>query len=48
MRFLLRTKHFFDLFFNYLEFSILCINMYQCSYRKKMEVFLCAFFSEDE
>lgn len=47
MRFLLRTKHFFNLFFYYyyLEFSILCINTYQCSYMKKNgSLFMCILF----
>lgn len=45
MRFLLRTKLFFDLFLNYLEFSILCINTYQCSYMKKNgSLFMCILF----
>lgn len=45
MRFLLRTKLFFDLFLNYLEFSILCINMYQCSYvEKNGSLFMCILF----
>lgn len=36
---------FFDLFLNYLEFSILCINMYQCSYvEKNGSLFMCILF----